>query len=91
MDFFSEEIIAIAQKAYEEATAITWRQAEVGRTLTQNDKIALVDDKTLVIGVDIGSEKLILDHLPEYSCHLVAVHLNEGCLHLNLCHLSLPL
>ena len=44
----SEEIIAIGKKAYEEATAITWRQAEVGRTLTQNDKIALVDDKTLV-------------------------------------------
>ena len=53
----SEEIIAIGRKAYEEATAITWRQAEVGRTLTQNDKIALVDDKTLVIGADVGSEK----------------------------------
>mgnify|MGYP002855768963 CR=1 FL=1 len=56
-DFSSEEIIAIGQKAYEEATAITRRQAEVGRTLTQNDKIALVDDKTLVIGADVGSEK----------------------------------
>ena len=53
----SEEIIAIGKKAYEESTAITWRQAEVGRTLTQNDKIALVDDKTLVIGADVGSEK----------------------------------
>lgn len=53
----SEEIIAIGKKAYEEATAVTWRQAEVGRTLTQNDKIALVDDKTLVIGADVGSEK----------------------------------
>lgn len=53
----SEEIIAIGKKAYEEATAITWRQAEVGRTLTQNDKIALVDDKTLVIGADVGSVK----------------------------------
>ena len=53
----SEEIIAIGKKAYEEAAAITWRQAEVGRTLTQNDKIALVDDKTLVIGADVGSEK----------------------------------
>ena len=29
----------------------------MGRTLTQNDKIALVDDKTLVIGADVGSEK----------------------------------
>ena len=53
----SEEIIAIGKKAYEEAVAITWKQTEVGRTLTQNDKIALVDDKTLVIGADVGSEK----------------------------------
>ena len=56
-EFSSEEIIAIGKKAMEEATAITWKQAEVGRTLTQNDKIALVDDQTLVIGADIGSEK----------------------------------
>lgn len=56
-NFSSEEIIAIGKKAYESATAVTWRQAEVGRTLTQNDKIALVDDKTLVIGADVGSEK----------------------------------
>ena len=53
----SQEIITIGKKAYEEATAITWREAEVGRTLTQNDKIALVDDKTLVIGADVGSVK----------------------------------
>ncbi len=56
-EFSSEEIIAIGKKAFEEATAVTWRQAEIGRTLTQNDKIALVDDKTLVIGADVGSEK----------------------------------
>lgn len=53
----SEEIAAMSKKAFEEATAITWRQAEVRRCLTQNDKISLVDDKTLVIGADIGSEK----------------------------------
>lgn len=53
----SEEIIAIGKKAYEEAVAVTWKQTEVGRTLTQNDKIALVDEKTLVIGADVGSEK----------------------------------
>lgn len=53
----SKEIIAIGNKAYQEATAVTWRQVEVGRTLTQNDKIALIDDKTLVIGADVGSEK----------------------------------
>lgn len=53
----SEEIIEIGKKAYESATAVTWKQAEVGRTLTQNDKIALVDEKTLVVGADIGSDK----------------------------------
>lgn len=56
-EFSSEEINAIADKAFKEATAITWRQTEVGRTFTQNDKIALVDEKTLVIGADVGSEK----------------------------------
>ena len=57
IEISSKEISAISKKAYEETTAITWRQTEVGRTLTQNDKIALVDDKTLVIGADIGSVK----------------------------------
>lgn len=56
-DFSFEEINAISQKAYEEASAVTWRQTEVGRTLTQNEKIALIDDMTLVIGADVGSEK----------------------------------
>ena len=56
-DLSSEEIIEIGRKAYEAATAVTWKQAEVGRRLTQNDKIALVDDRTLVVGADIGSDK----------------------------------
>lgn len=53
----SEEIIAIGKKAMEKATAVTWKHTEVGRSFTQNDKISLVDDKTLVIGADIGSVK----------------------------------
>ena len=57
IELSSEEIVEIGNKAFEEATALTWRQAEVGRTLTQNDKIALIDDKTLVIGADVGSDK----------------------------------
>lgn len=51
------EIKTIADKAFKEATAVTWCHVEVGRTFTQDDKIALVDDKTLVIGADVGSEK----------------------------------
>ena len=57
IELSSEEIVEIGNKAFEEATALTWRQAEVGRTLTQNDKIALIDDRTLVIGADVGSDK----------------------------------
>ena len=53
----TEEIIEIGKKAYEESIAITWRQVEAGRLFTQNEKIALIDEKTLVIGADIGSEK----------------------------------
>ena len=37
--------------------AIIWSQAEVSRMLTKNDMIVLVDDKTLVHGTDVGSEK----------------------------------
>ena len=44
-----EEIIKTGEKAYKESAAITWRHAEVGRTFTQNNKIDLVDDKTLVL------------------------------------------
>ena len=40
----------------------------------------------LCLKIDIRGKKFILDHLPEDSCHLVSVHLNEGCGHLNLAH-----
>ena len=62
IEISSEEIIAIGKKAFEGATAVTWRQAEAGRVFTQNDKIALIDDKTLVIGADIGSDIRAFDN-----------------------------
>ena len=40
----------------------------------------------LCLEVDEGREKLVLYHLPYYSCHFVAVHLDERRLHLNFAH-----
>ena len=40
----------------------------------------------LCIKVDIRFKKNFLNPLPEYSCHLIAVHFNERRFHLNLCH-----
>ena len=69
-EFSSEEIIVIGKKALEEATAVTWRQVESRRSFTQNDKIALIDDKTLVIGVDVGSEKHDMRAFDNRGCEL---------------------
>jgi len=51
------EAVGKCDKIMREMKAITWRESEVGCSFTQDDKIALVDDKTLVIGGDIGSVK----------------------------------
>ena len=40
----------------------------------------------LCFKVNEGKNKLILDHLPEYSCHFVAIHLNERGGHFYLIH-----
>ena len=58
----SEEIIAIGKKAYEEAVAITWKQTEVGRTLTQNDKIALVDERHWSLERTLGVRSMTSGH-----------------------------
>ena len=29
---------------------------------------------------------MLLDHLPQDPCHLISVHLNNWCRHLNLAH-----
>ena len=40
--------------------------------------------------INIWLKKIILDHLPENSCHLISVHLYKWCCHLNFFHLLLP-
>ena len=38
-------------------SSFSWKDVEVGRRFVQNDRIRLVTDDVLVIGMDIGSEK----------------------------------
>ena len=38
--------------------------------------------------IDKRKQKLIFDHLPQDTGHLVAVHLNQRCFHLDLFHNS---
>ena len=40
--------------------------------------------------INIWLKKIILDHLPENSCHLISIHLYQWCCHLNFFHLLLP-
>ena len=44
--------------------------------------------EVIILGlkVDIRSQKVIFDHLPDDTGHFVAVHLHEGGTHLNLAH-----
>ena len=44
----------------------------------------------LAFEIDKGEDQLILQHLPDNSGHLVAVHFDERCFHLNLCHIFIP-
>ena len=40
----------------------------------------------LCLQIDIRKKKFVLDHLPENPGHLIAVHFNKRCLHLNFSH-----
>ena len=40
----------------------------------------------LRLQLDIRQQQLLLDHLPENSCHFIAVHLDKRCFHLNSIH-----
>ena len=45
----------------------------------------------LCIQINIWKKKLLFDHLPEDSCHLVSIHLHKGRGHLNFFHVYLLL
>lgn len=40
-----------------QANAVSWKDVEIGRSFTKNDKLARITEKTLVVGMDVGSEK----------------------------------
>ena len=44
----------------------------------------------LCIQINIWLQKILLDQLPEDSCHFVTIHLYERGCHLNLCHYASP-
>ena len=50
--------------------------------------IAVLQAKVVVLGLEVhvGADELVLDDLPDDAGHLVAVHLDERGLHLDLCH-----
>ena len=48
--------------------------------------ISVLKSKIIIFCLEIyiRRDKFVLDHLPYDTCHLVSVHLNEWCLHLDL-------
>jgi hypothetical protein len=50
--------------------------------------VALLDAEIVVeqIDVEVGMDQLVLDELPDDASHLVAVHLDDRILHLDLRH-----
>ena len=50
--------------------------------------ITILQSEIIILCLQINKrkQKLILDHLPENSGHLIAIHLHQRCLHLDLCH-----
>ena len=61
--------------------------AEVDRHLVVG-LVAILDAEVVVLQVDveIGKDQLVLDELPDDAGHLVAVHLDDRILHLDLRH-----
>ncbi len=48
---------AIEEELRREMKGLTWRSLEVGRRFDQDSKINMITDDTLVLGVDVASEK----------------------------------
>src|SRR3984957_9238214 len=51
-------------------------------------RVAVLDAQVVVLQVDVevGQDQLLLDERPDDPCHLVAVELDDGVLHLDLGH-----
>ena len=90
----------VAPKAYEDAKEITDFLINgntvllVGIGSVNGDLVlglvTVQQTQIVILGlqVHIGQDQLILDHLPQDSGHLVAVHLDQRGLHLNFSHKS---
>jgi hypothetical protein len=54
--------------------------------------VAVLDAEVVVVELDVEvrEDQLVLDELPDDARHLVAVHLDDRVLHLDLAHLQLP-
>ena len=50
--------------------------------------ISVLQPQIIIFCLQINKWKkqFVFDHLPENSCHLIAVHLNQRCCHFNLVH-----
>ncbi len=54
--------------------------------------VALLHREIVVeqVDIEVRMDQLVLDELPDDPGHLVAVHLDDGIRHLDLCHLNEP-
>lgn len=52
-----DRLKALRQNILNGTATRTWKDLEVGRIFTTEDKIAMIDKETLVVGIDIGKEK----------------------------------
>ena len=85
-----EKPITIARHAYGDAKPLCglgriYRHLIVGL-------ISVLKSQIVILGpeINIGQDQLFLDDLPQYPCHLIAVHLDERRFHSDLTHPFLP-
>jgi alpha-mannosidase len=69
----------------------SFKKAETGEDFILR-LFTLGKTKVIVFGLQVykGQKKIILDHLPEDTSHLVSVHFDKGSCHFDFFHVSLP-
>lgn len=65
-----ERLKKLRQQSAEGNACHTWKDLEVGRTFTLDDKIKLIDDETVIVGIDIGKETHTLRAFNRYKIEL---------------------
>ena len=81
-----ERLKKLRQQSAEGNACHTWKDLEVGRTFTLDDKIKLIDDETVIVGIDIGKGTHTLrafnrrqERKPRRREELLQVPLRGGC------------